>query len=169
MFLCQRLAQYRDRSSGWWLSRKGPLNHYFVSEKLIRWLLVYRINFIPDEDINECDQFEKNKNSPCDLLADCVNKPGNFTCQCRDGYQGEVNVGFSVTDRSRCLQLCRKDKITSHSDAAVISPEQCKLSRLIQCYAAEYINKLRKWVLLYRCEWMLPAGHLCRLRCGMHK
>ena len=55
---------------------------------------------IPNEDINECDQFAKNENSPCDPLADCVNKPGNFTCECRDGYQGEVNVKFFVNTAS---------------------------------------------------------------------
>ena len=47
---------------------------------------------IPYKDINECDEFEANGNSPCDPLASCENLPGNFTCTCPDGYQGDFLI-----------------------------------------------------------------------------
>ena len=35
-----------------------------------------------DIDINECDD------DPCFNGATCVNTPGNYTCECSDGYEG---------------------------------------------------------------------------------
>lgn len=36
------------------------------------------------QDINEC----KVGKSSCDTEATCINKPGTYKCECREGYVG---------------------------------------------------------------------------------
>ena len=50
------------------------------------------------KDIDECADFQTNGNSPCDPLAKCENLPGNFTCVCPNGYQGDVISYRSFSD-----------------------------------------------------------------------
>ena len=72
---------------------------YFVNDILyvtyINSFILSRSNLkLPNKDINECDEFEANGNSPCDPLASCENLPGNYTCTCPDGYQGDFLFCF---------------------------------------------------------------------------
>ncbi|KAM9316126.1 uncharacterized protein PAF06_007094 [Gastrophryne carolinensis] len=49
------------------------------------------------DDINEC----LNTTSPCTGNANCTNLPGNFSCQCMPGYEGD---GYKqCTDINECL------------------------------------------------------------------
>ena len=65
------------------------------------------LSLIPAEDIDECADFETNFNSPCDPLASCENQPGNFTCVCPDGYQGDdifsIVSGITLNNYFRLL------------------------------------------------------------------
>ena len=38
-----------------------------------------------DTDENECI----NGQSTCSIFADCINLPGTYGCQCKDGYMGD--------------------------------------------------------------------------------
>ena len=40
-------------------------------------------------DIDECAQNADN----CDVNANCTNIPGNFTCTCKQGYEGSGTTG----------------------------------------------------------------------------
>lgn len=43
------------------------------------------------QDINECDVV----NPPCTLTSNCINNPGNFSCECPKGYYGDgTATGF---------------------------------------------------------------------------
>lgn len=41
-------------------------------------------------DINECLQ-----PGVCGANTNCINLPGNHTCECREGYEGHPYVGVS--------------------------------------------------------------------------
>ena len=35
-------------------------------------------------DVNECQD-----SSPCHKDAECINNPGSFTCECKEGFEGD--------------------------------------------------------------------------------
>ena len=49
-------------------------------------------------DIDECSTGNDN----CDVNADCINDQGSFSCQCREGYQGN-----GITCEGKKLYLCQ--------------------------------------------------------------
>ena len=55
--------------------------------------------FLFIQDINEC----KRKLDNCDANADCSNTVGNFTCTCKDGYEGD---GVSCTGKYNLYYIC---------------------------------------------------------------
>ena len=52
-------------------------------------------------DFNECDDKETNN---CHEHATCINKPGSFECECKDGYRGDgtTNCGKTIYHNLLC-------------------------------------------------------------------
>lgn len=67
-----------------------------LDSKFIRPKLIHFNTFLLLSDINECLQ-----PNACGVNTNCINLPGNYTCQCKDGYIG-TNPYDGCADLDEC-------------------------------------------------------------------
>ena len=48
-------------------------------------LVLNNLNIFPFTDTNECHLNQHN----CSVNANCINMPGSFKCECKNGYTGD--------------------------------------------------------------------------------
>lgn len=64
-------------------------------------------------DINEC----VNPGS-CGINANCINLPGNFTCQCQEGYEGNPHDGCVDLNECEIPNVCGQDAICTNLEGS---------------------------------------------------
>lgn len=61
------------------------------------------VSYVPTliSDINECEQPDS-----CGINTNCINLPGNYTCECRDGFEGSPYDGCADINECENPNAC---------------------------------------------------------------